>query len=148
MPRLPLWRIGEKPQSYRTTLRYLLPAPNSGPAGILVQIHGTGFDATSQVIVDGQSVNGTFIDSNTLQFTAPQHADGPVQIVVKAADESQDSLDAAFVYSATPLIVPPDTKAADEGRIRMNRVPTVYRVKQPLAEGSPRFPANGATTPR
>jgi hypothetical protein len=122
--------------------------PNSGPAGTVIQIRGTGFDAATQVIVDGQSVGSTIIDSNTLQFNAPQHPDGPVQIAVKAVDGSQDSLDAAFVYSATPLVASPDAKVMGEGKVSLNLVPRVTRVKQPHGERLTRSPANREPTPR
>jgi hypothetical protein len=90
--------------------------PASGPAGTLVTIRGNGFDADTQIIVDGKVVDAVFVDPYTLRISAPDHAVGPVQIRVKAPDGSQDSLDAAFVYRVFTGVA--STGHAAEGEAR------------------------------
>ena len=75
-------------------------SPASATSGTPMEVRGAGFTLSTQVFVDGKPVEAVLVDSSTLQFTAPQHDDGPVQLMVKSADGSRDFLDAAFVYDS------------------------------------------------
>ena len=57
-------------------------APSVGGAGTIITVHGTGFDGSSAVLVDGQQVSLTYQDRTTLRFAAPNHDPGPVRVIV------------------------------------------------------------------
>jgi hypothetical protein len=106
-------------------------APAVGGAGTLITIRGTGFDANTTVLIDDQTVNATLRDAESIEFVAPVHAEGTVQVKVKAADGTQDSFDAAFAYTGGA----PGVRASDSGkplgRIRLRQVPLVVRPQLP-----------------
>ena len=73
--------------------------PNQGPptGGVLVTVHGSGFAQGAQVSFGSQLASTTFIDQETLTFTAPASMSGAVRISINNPDGSSYSLDAAYV---------------------------------------------------
>ncbi|MBZ5661312.1 MAG: hypothetical protein LAO08_12975 [Acidobacteriia bacterium] len=73
--------------------------PNSGPAGSLVTIRGSGFLPSTTVAFNGASGNATFVDADTLQATIPASLQsGAVSITVANPDGATYSLDAGFTF--------------------------------------------------
>jgi hypothetical protein len=85
-------------------------SPNSGAAGTTVNIVGSGFDGTEEVLVNGTQVNSQFINAG--EITIPQMPAGiagstvPIEVVMKDSQESAQLN--GFTYSASaPATNPP-----------------------------------------
>lgn len=71
--------------------------PPAGSAGTSVAIHGSGFQQTTTVSVNGTPMTASFVDPNTLQATVPGGASGSLQITVTNQFGQSYSLDNGFV---------------------------------------------------
>ncbi len=74
-------------------------SPVAGPAGTLVTVRGSGFQAGATVTFNSSQVPGTFVDVNTLRASLPLLPAGPVRVTVTNPDGTQYSLDAAFTVN-------------------------------------------------
>lgn len=73
------------------------PTAASTSGGTMIQIRGSGFQPTTTVTIGGKAASVQYLDTNTLQVTAPANPVGPTQIVVTGSKESY-RLDAALDY--------------------------------------------------
>jgi len=72
--------------------------PASGPAGTVVTVRGTGFVTGTSLNVNGTPASASLVDSSTLSVTIPTGVQkGAAQITLKTPDNSQFTLDAAFL---------------------------------------------------
>jgi plastocyanin len=79
-------------------------SPNSGKGGTIVALRGSGFTATQSIVVTFGGVPATSVavlDAATLQVTAPNHANGVVDVVVSVGSQSVTSL-GGFTYAPAP----------------------------------------------
>jgi hypothetical protein len=70
--------------------------PVAGPSGTTIVIRGSGFQNGATITFGATQVIATFVDSSTLNATAPTLPPGVVQITVKNPDGSKYSLDGAY----------------------------------------------------
>ena len=66
-----------------------------------VTMTGAGFQNAVSVLVDGQTVTSTVLDTSTLTFTTPAHDEGLVNIQVINPDGLSDERYGALLFSAT-----------------------------------------------
>ncbi|HTO77374.1 MAG TPA: IPT/TIG domain-containing protein [Thermoanaerobaculia bacterium] len=86
-------------------------SPPAGPVGTLVTITGASFEPQSRITVDGVTVTPTYVNINTLRFTAPSHGAGSALIVVlnEPFDAARTSTSKTFTYT-TATSTPTKTK--------------------------------------
>jgi hypothetical protein len=73
--------------------------PNTGPTygGTEVTITGSLFTENTHVIIGGQEVPVTLVDSGTIKITTPPHLPGPVDIIIYD-DNGSATMENAFTY--------------------------------------------------
>lgn len=79
--------------------------PNHGPStgGTQVSISGSNFGVGAIVTFGGVTASGvTFVNANTLTATAPAHAAGVVDVVVRNADGQTGTLTGGYTYDVAP----------------------------------------------
>lgn len=74
--------------------------PTAGPSGQVVHIVGTGIGAGVVVTMDGMPARVTHSDLSTIDAIAPDHAPGPVDVVVTNPAGGSATLAGSFVYQA------------------------------------------------
>ena len=111
-------------------------SPASGAEGTEITVHGTGFNTSTTVAVDGVEVLSTLMDANNLHFTAPNHAQGPVRITVRGTDGS-DQLDAAFIYTSAGSVASARVQRTSTDRTGFRATPPVRLLRQPEAKINP-----------
>src|SRR5207248_5102987 len=80
--------------------------PASGPAGTVVTVRGTGFVTGTSLNVNGTPASASLVDSSTLSVTIPTGVQkGAAQITLKTPDNSQFTLDAAFLVQCSTAIL-------------------------------------------
>ena len=77
--------------------------------GDLVDVTGTGFATGATLQVDGSSVDCTVLDDAHLEFQAPAHAEGSVDVAVRNVDGLSANLPGALLYVDRPVWPPIDT---------------------------------------
>jgi hypothetical protein len=80
------------------SIGYLSPATGPTSGSTVVKIRGSGFQSGATVTFGGATVQGTFVDSSTLQVSTPSGSAGGVRVSIKNPDGTSYSLDAAFTY--------------------------------------------------
>jgi hypothetical protein len=70
-----------------------------GAPGTQVTIRGSGFLNGATVTLGTTQETATFVDSNTLQVTVPQIANGTVRVTVTNPGDQQYSFDDAFTVN-------------------------------------------------
>lgn len=72
--------------------------PTSAATGSGVTVRGTGFVSGTSVAVNGSAAAVSFVDASTLKVTIPAAVKpGPAQLIITNPDNSQFTLDAAFL---------------------------------------------------
>ena len=72
--------------------------PNTGAAGTVVTVRGSGFASGISSTVNGQPASASFVDSSTLKVTISSNLpSGPTQFTLTNPDGSTYTLDAAFL---------------------------------------------------
>ncbi|PKL91097.1 MAG: hypothetical protein CVV21_09910 [Candidatus Goldiibacteriota bacterium HGW-Goldbacteria-1] len=83
-----------------------LPASGSTLGGQTVSITGLGFISGCTVSVGGTEASGvTVINSSTVQFTAPAHNAGTVDIVLTNPDTQSAVLAGGYTYAVPPSVI-------------------------------------------
>jgi len=74
--------------------------PSTVPAtgSTVVQIRGSGFQASSAVAIGGYPAMVTFVDANTLQVTTPANPNGAARMVIQNPGGESYTLDVAVLY--------------------------------------------------
>jgi len=80
------------------SIGYLSPATGPASGSTNVKIRGSGFQPGATVTFGGTTVQGTFVDSSTLEVSTPSGSAGGVRVSIKNPDGTSYSLDAAFTY--------------------------------------------------
>jgi hypothetical protein len=84
--------------------------PTSGLAGDTIRVVGTGFKTGMRLTVDGLPATFAIVESITaIRFGPPEHAPGPVDVVVTNPDGQTAGLPQAFTYQLVILSVSTDT---------------------------------------
>jgi hypothetical protein len=77
------------------------PPTGSTVKDTAIQILGTGFVNGSSLTLDGAATSVTFVNSTVLRATAPPHAAGPIDIVVRNPNGDTSELKGGFKYQLT-----------------------------------------------
>lgn len=80
------------------SISYLSPATGPASGSTNVKIRGSGFQSGATVTIGGTTVQGTFVDSSTLQVSTPSGTAGGVRVSIQNPDGNSYSLDAGFTY--------------------------------------------------
>jgi len=81
----------------------LTPSQGYKGGGTVVDVTGTGFDWTTQVMFGGQSAPVVvFVDEQSLQVYTPAHAPGVVDVVASNDDGQSGHFTGGFTYVETP----------------------------------------------
>jgi hypothetical protein len=73
--------------------------PASGPAGIQVNLRGSGFQSGATVQFGTASAAAEFVDSQTIQATVPTLSAGPVRVTITNPNGVSYTFDAAFTVN-------------------------------------------------
>lgn len=71
-------------------------SPNSGTAGVLVTLRGSGFQAGMTAVLNGVTVSVSVSDPQTAQFTVPLVAAGATKLTLTNPDGQSYTLEGAF----------------------------------------------------
>jgi hypothetical protein len=83
------------------------PGQVATAGGTAVLLHGSGFLAGATVLVGGAATPASLVSASQLVVSAPPHAAGTVDVVVRNADGQQSILAGALAYSDAPPPPPP-----------------------------------------
>jgi hypothetical protein len=86
-------------QLFKAPLSLANVNPAMGAPGTQVTIRGSGFLNGATVTLGTTQETATFVDSNTLQVTVPQIANGTVRVTVTNPGDQQYSFDDAFTVN-------------------------------------------------
>jgi IPT/TIG domain-containing protein len=88
------------PGGSTTPLKVNAVSPSTGSTltGTAIQILGTGFVNGSSLTLDGAAASVTFVNSTLLRATAPPHAAGPIDVVVRNPNGDTSELKGGFRY--------------------------------------------------
>ena len=80
------------------SIGYLSPATGPASGSTDVKIRGSGFQPGATVTFGGTTVQGTFVDSSTLQVSTPSGSAGGARVSIQNPDGKSYYLDAGFTY--------------------------------------------------
>lgn len=109
-----------------TAPRHFSPAlfvhisPNEGPAGgaTAVTLSGAGFQSGATVTIDGNRVDATVLNANTISVVMPAHAAGKVDVaVIRAPGQQPLEVQSGYRFIGPPIIsqILPDTGSTSGG---------------------------------
>ena len=96
-----------EPSGVKARLTWLSISPQDGASlgATVARIQGEGFKSGTTVTVDGNRVDATVLDANTISLVMPAHAAGKVDVAVtRAPGQTPVSVRGGYTYVGPPVI--------------------------------------------